>query len=82
MEKHVALHVTYRCSCQMLSKLEFFWTDFLKTSKNRNFMKILAAGAELFQADGQTGMTKPIVAFRNFVNAPNLTIIPLTVLTN
>jgi hypothetical protein len=27
-------------------------------------------------------MTKPIVAFRNFVNAPNLTIIPLTVLTN
>ena len=27
-------------------------------------------GAELFHADGQTDMTKLIVAFRNFANAP------------
>jgi hypothetical protein len=27
-------------------------------------------GAELFQADGQTDMTKLTVAFRNFANAP------------
>jgi len=27
-------------------------------------------GAELFQADRQTDMTKLIIAFRNFVNAP------------
>jgi hypothetical protein len=33
-------------------------------------MKIRAIGAELFHADGQTDMTKLIVAFRNFVNAP------------
>jgi len=26
-------------------------------------------GAELFHADGQTGVTKLIVAFRNFANA-------------
>jgi len=37
-------------------------------------MKIRPVGAELFYADGQTdkqtGMTKLIVAFRNFANAP------------
>jgi len=27
-------------------------------------------GAELFHVDGQTGMTKPTVAFRNPANAP------------
>ena len=35
-----------------------------------NFMKIRSVEAELFHADGQTDMTKLIVAFRNFVNAP------------
>jgi len=34
-------------------------------------MKILQVGAELVHADGQTDMTKLIVAFRNFSNAPN-----------
>ena len=37
-------------------------------------MKICAGAAELFHADGQTDrqtdMMKPVVAFRNFVNAP------------
>jgi hypothetical protein len=33
-------------------------------------MKIRAVGAELFHADGQTGMKKLNVAFLNFVNAP------------
>ena len=33
-------------------------------------MKIHPVGAELFDADGQTDMTKPIAAFRNFANAP------------
>ena len=32
-------------------------------------MKIRPMGAELFHADGQTDMTKLIVAFRNFANA-------------
>ena len=34
-----------------------------------NFMKILPAEAELFHADGQTDVTKLIVAFCNFSNA-------------
>ena len=33
-------------------------------------MKIRPVGAELFHADGQTDMTKLIVAFRNFTKAP------------
>jgi hypothetical protein len=38
--------------------------------KCSNIMKIHPIGAELLNADGQTDMTKLIVAFRNFVNAP------------
>jgi hypothetical protein len=33
-------------------------------------MKIRQIGVELFHADGRTDMTKLIVAFRNFANAP------------
>ena len=33
-------------------------------------MKIRLVGAELFHADGQTGMTKLTVAFRSFAKAP------------
>jgi hypothetical protein len=32
-------------------------------------MKICPVGAELFNADGRTDMTKQIVAFRGFANA-------------
>jgi hypothetical protein len=34
-------------------------------------MKILPVGAELFSADGLPDMTKLIVVFDNFTNAPN-----------
>jgi hypothetical protein len=46
----------------------------IENPKISNFMKIRPVGAELFHADrhtnGQTDMTKPIVAFRNSANAP------------
>ena len=39
-------------------------------------MKIRSVGAEMFHADGQTDMTKLIVAFRTFANAPkNVTLV-------
>jgi hypothetical protein len=41
-----------------------------KNPQISNSMKIRPVGSELFHADGRTDMTKPIVAFRNFVNAP------------
>jgi hypothetical protein len=47
---------------------------FSKDTSVSNFMKIRPVGAELFHADGRTDgrteMTKLIVAFRNFTNAP------------
>jgi len=33
-------------------------------------MKILPVGNDLLHADGRTGMTKLIVAFRSFANTP------------
>jgi len=37
-------------------------------------MKIRPVGAELFHADGQTDMTRLIVAIRNCVKAPEKTV--------
>ena len=48
-----------------------------KTPQTSNFMKIRPVGAKVFQADGQAGMTKPTVAFRDFVNAPKNSTIQL-----
>jgi len=44
-----------------------------RVSKNPQIsttLNIRPMGAELFHADGQTDMTKLVVAFRNFANAP------------
>jgi hypothetical protein len=60
-------------------KCRLFSSDFNKTnirdtvSKNTrisNLKKIRPVVAELFHADAQTDVTKLIVAFRNFTNAP------------
>ena len=45
--------------------------NFLETfSKKLEFIKILPVGAELFHADGKTDITKLIVSFSSFANAP------------
>jgi len=58
-----------RYSCQILMKIEFS-RRVLKTTRTLNFMKIRPVGVELFHADKQS-MTKLIVAFRSFADAPN-----------
>jgi len=55
---------------QILKKFELSRQIFEKYS---NFKTIRPLGAALFHADGQTNMTKLIVAFRNFANAPKKT---------
>jgi len=40
--------------------------------KSLNIMKIRRVGADVFHADGRTDMTKVIVAFCNFANAPTV----------
>ena len=47
-----------------------FSTDFRKQIQVCNFMKIRPVGAELFQADGRTNITKLIAASHSFANAP------------
>ena len=49
-----------------------FLDRFSKNTQRSGFMKILTVGAELFRADGRTSMTKLIVAFSNFANAPKI----------
>jgi len=58
------------CDWQILVELEFSRQIFEKNTPISNFVKIHPVGAELFHADGRTGMTKLVVAFGNFVNAP------------
>ena len=41
-------------------------------------MKIRPVGAELFHADRQPDMSKLIIAFRNFANAPTMHFLPST----
>jgi hypothetical protein len=48
-----------------------FSNRFSKKAHIPSFIKIRPVGLELFHADGQTDVTKLIVAFRNFANAEN-----------
>jgi hypothetical protein len=55
--------------------IKFNFLDwFSKNTQTSNFMKIRPVGAELFHADGRTDMTKLIVAFRSFADAPKVDI--------
>ena len=42
-----------------------------------NFIKICLVGAKLFHTDGQTRVTKLTVAFRNFANSPQNTVLDI-----
>jgi hypothetical protein len=58
-------------SCQILMAFGFLSTDFRKNTQISNLMKVRPEGAEVFHVDrGTDSMTKLIVAFRNFSNAP------------
>ena len=67
-----------RFSCHILMKLEFSRQILEKYTDIKFHKKIRPVGAELFHVDrctdrwtdGQTHMTKLIVAFRNFAKAP------------
>jgi hypothetical protein len=51
-------------------KVEFLRQIFSKNSQTSNFMKIRPVGGGLIHAGGQTDMTKVMVTFRIFANAP------------
>jgi hypothetical protein len=51
-----------------------WFNGFSKNSQIQNFMQIRPMGAELFRADGRTGMTKLIVTLRSSVNGLKISI--------
>jgi hypothetical protein len=53
-------------------KLELFRQIFRKNTPISSFIKIQPIGAELFREDGQTDVTKLIVALRIFADARNI----------
>jgi len=64
---------------QILMELEIPGRNFEKQAKTK-FYENRPVGAELFHAGGRTDMTKLIVAFLNFANAPtNATLITVHV---
>jgi hypothetical protein len=78
IQRDITINV-HRCSCKvplLLSNFNETWifsTDFRKKNPQiSNFMKIRPVTAELFHGyrRTKTDMTKLIVAFRNFANAP------------
>jgi hypothetical protein len=52
---------------KLVSSLQVFGR---KKAQISNFIKIRPVGTELFLADRRTDMTKAVVAFRNFTDAP------------
>ena len=74
---YICVQVKYPLFLSDFSDIWIFSTDFRKILIT-NLMKFRPARAELFHVDGRTntqadrrpGMTKLIVAFRNFMNAP------------
>jgi hypothetical protein len=62
-----------RYCLQMLMKLEFFRQVFEQNPQISNFMKTMKWGSSFsMRTDGWTDMTKLILPYRNFENAPNI----------
>ena len=63
---YIGLHVKCPLLLSDFSETLIFSTNFRKkNTRMSNFMKIRPGGAELFHVDGQTDVTKLIVALRN-----------------
>jgi hypothetical protein len=68
------LHVKYPLILSDFNETWIFSTDFReKKAQVSSLIKIRPVWAEFFHADGQTHMTKLIVTFRYFANAPKMT---------
>jgi hypothetical protein len=65
---YIGLNINYQLFSSDFNGNWIFLAGFRKILEYQ--MKIPTVGAELFYADGQTDMTKLIVTFRNFANAP------------
>jgi len=69
IKMYIGLHVKWPLFLSDFNETNFR-DRFSKSSQISDFTKIRPVGAELFHADRRTDMTKLIVAFRNYANAP------------
>jgi hypothetical protein len=68
---YIGLHGKYPIFLSDFNENWIFSTYFHKSTQIWIFIKIRPVGAELFNADRRTDMTKLIVDFRNFANVLN-----------
>ena len=68
---YTGLLLKYQLFLFEFKNLNFLYR-FSKNTRISNFMKFRPMEAELFHADGRTDMTKLIVAFSSFANAPKI----------
>ena len=66
----VGFHVKYLLLLSDFNENWTFSTDFSTNTQISNLIKIRSIGAEKAHADGLTDMTKLMLVFRNFANAP------------
>jgi len=78
----IGLHVKYPLLLSDFNETWIFSTDFRQILPNIKFHENPSSWSLAFQAGGRTDITKLIVAFRNFANAPPNEDISLTVLKN
>ena len=67
---YIGLQVMYPLFLSDFTETSIFSKGFRKDTQISNFIKIRRVGAELFHADGQTDMPKPIIAFHIIANMP------------
>jgi hypothetical protein len=67
---YLRVYVKYTLFLSDFNQPWIFFTEFRKNPEILNFMKIRQLESGLCYANRQAGMTKLIVAFCNFANAP------------
>ena len=67
---YIGLHVKYPLFTSDFNRTSIFTTDFSEKAQIPNFTKLRQVGAKAFHAERRTEVTKLIIAFRNFSNAP------------
>ena len=67
----IGLHVKYPLFLSDFNETLIFTDRFSKNTRIESFMKIHPVGAERY-SDRWTDMTRLILAFSNFANAPNI----------
>jgi hypothetical protein len=72
IKMYIGFHVKYPLFSSDVNETWIFPRQVFESTPIPNFIKIHPVGVELFLAEGQTDMTKLIVAFRNFPNVPKI----------